>query len=97
MKNEVQKHEYQRQKKIATSPHLGRDYDNPNRIAGIRKVGNGLIPVKLGHATSVGVALDALGLKVVLYEVDKGDKLGEDDDLVRVIGGKPLVDQFAGT
>jgi hypothetical protein len=34
---------------------------------------------------------------VVLYEVDKGDKLREDDDLVRVIGGKPLVDQFAGT
>lgn len=74
---------------------LGRDEDNPNRILGAREPGNRVIPIELGHATSVGKALDTLRFEMILNEIDKGDELREDDDLVRVISAKPLVDQLA--
>lgn len=73
------------------------DKDDPNRILGACELGNRVIPIELGHATSVGEAFDTLRFEVFLNEFDKGDELREDDDLVRVIRAEPLIDQLAVT
>lgn len=79
-------------KNACHSTHLGRDQDDTNWVLGIRKIADGLIPIKLGHSPGVRVALDALRLKMILHKVDKANELRKDDDLVRVVDSEPLVD-----